>query len=288
MCFGDGIVRTPNDFGLQGEPPTNQELLDFLAVRFRDGDATTSPWNMKALLKLIVMSETFRQSSNFTPELVARDPDNRLLARGPRFRLPAEIIRDQALEVSGLLVPKIGGPSVKPYQPPGLWEAVSYNGEATYQADSGEATHRRGLYTFWKRQAPPPDMLTFDGPTREVCTVRRPRTNTPLQALLLLNDVNYLETARALAERMMHDSADHLVYGFQLATCRAPKAAEAAELNKYFQQQLAVFRKNPDAARKLLKESRADGETKADPSELAAWTMTASLLLNLDEVQNQH
>jgi hypothetical protein len=210
------------------------------------------------------------------------------LARGPRFRLPAEIIRDQALAVSGLLVPKVGGPSVKPYQPPGLWEAVSYNGEATYQADRGEATHRRGLYTFWKRQAPPPDMLTFDGPTREVCTVRRPRTNTPLQALLLLNDVNYLETARALAERMMGASADPLGHGFQLATGRPPKSAEAAELANYFQQQLSAFRAKPDAAQKLLQESKAGADAKADLCELAAWTITASLLLNLDEVQNQH
>lgn len=288
MCFGDGLVRTPNDFGLQGELPTNQELLDFLAVRFRDGDATTKPWDIKALLRLIVTSEAFLQSSNFTPELLARDPDNRLLARGPRFRLPAEVIRDQALAISGLLVPAIGGPSVKPYQPPGLWEAVSYNGEASYTPDSGDATHRRGLYTFWKRQAPPPDMLTFDGPTREVCTVRRPRTNTPLQALLLLNDLNYLEAARALASQMMQRRADGLEFGFERVTGRAPKSDEIVELRKYFDGQLAEFRRHLGAARKLLKQSRAADGATSNVDELAAWTMTASLLLNLDEVQVLH
>ncbi len=264
QCFGDGLVRTPNDFGLQGEAPADAELLDFLAVRFRDGDATTKPWDVKALLKLIVMSATFRQSSNYTPELLARDPGNRLLARGPRFRLPAEIIRDQALAISGMLARKIGGPSVKPLQPPGLWEAVSYNGEASYQPDTGEATHRRGLYTFWKRQSPPPDMLTFDGPTREVCTVGRPRTNTPLQALLLLNDANYQEAARALAQRALAETSDRLQRLFQMATARAPRPHELGELKAFLDDQLART------------------------SELSAWTMTASLLLNLDEVQTQH
>jgi hypothetical protein len=234
------------------------------------------------------MSDTFRQASKFTPELLTRDPDNRLLARGPRFRLPAEIIRDQALAVSGLLVPKIGGPSVKPYQPPGLWEAVSYNGEASYQADRGEALYRRGLYTFWKRQAPPPDMLTLDGPTREVCTIRRPRTNTPLQALLLLNDVSYIEAARALATRMMREPGETLAHGFQLATGRTPKAAEAAELESFFHEQRAHFRQRPEEAGKLLQIGASPADAALDSAELAAWTLTASLLLNLDEVQTLH
>ncbi len=264
QCFGDGVVRTPNDFGLQGEAPVNQELLDFLAVRFRDGDADTKPWDIKALLKLIVMSKTFRQSSNFTLALVARDPDNRLLARGPRFRLPAEIIRDQALAISGLLVPAVGGASVKPYQPGGLWEAVSYNGEASYTPDSGDATHRRGLYTFWKRQAPPPDMLTFDGPTREVCTVRRPRTNTPLQALLLLNDPNYQEAAQAFAGLVLRQESQRMAWAFRRATGRAAKAAELVELQHYLEAGLA------------------------EASETDAWTRVCSLLLNLDEVQVMH
>jgi hypothetical protein len=264
QCFGDGLVRTPNDFGLQGEAPINTELLDFLAVRFRDGDATTKPWDIKALLKRIVLSSTFRQSSHFTPELLARDPDNRLLARGPRFRLPAEILRDQALAVSGLLVPTLGGPSVKPYQPPGLWEAVSYNGEAVYEPDTGDATLRRGIYTFWKRQSPPPDLLTLDGPTREVCTIRRPRTNTPLQALLLLNDPNYAEAARALAKRALLDQTHPLEKAFRLATGRDAKPAELAELRTFLSTQLH------------------------HSSELETWTLLASLLLNLDEVQTQH
>lgn len=264
MCFGDGLVRTPNDFGLQGELPTHQELLDFLAVRFRDGDATTKPWDIKALLKLMVTSAVFRQSSNFTPELLARDPDNRLLARGPRFRLPAEVIRDQALAISDLLVPTIGGPSVKPYQPPGLWEAVSYNGEASYTPDVGDATHRRGLYTFWKRQAPPPDMLTFDGPTREVCTIRRPRTNTPLQALLLLNDKNYQEASRAFAQHARQQKQHRVAWAFTRATGRAAKAAELADLQSYLTAELART------------------------SEIEAWTRLCSLLLNLDEVQTLH
>jgi hypothetical protein len=264
LCFGDGLVRTPNDFGLQGEAPTNAALLDFLAVRFRDGDAHTKPWDIKALLKLIVTSETFRQSSNFTPELLARDPDNRLLARGPRFRLPAEVIRDQALAVSGLLVPTIGGPSVKPPQPPGLWEAVSYNGEASYTADTGAATHRRGLYTFWKRQSPPPDMLTLDGPTREVCTVRRPRTNTPLQALLLLNDENYLEAARSLSQLILKEKDHRIEWAFHRVTGRHANARELAALRTFFNAQRT-----------------ASNETQA-------WTMLASLLMNLDEVQTLH
>ncbi len=288
QCFGEGLVGTPDDFGLQGEAPTHPELLDWLAVRFRDGDAQVKPWDVKALLKLIVTSATFRQSSHFTAELLERDPGNRLLARGPRFRLPAELIRDQALAIGGLLVPKIGGPSVKPYQPPGLWEAVSYNGEASYRPGNGESLYRRGLYTFWKRQAPPPDMLTFDGPTREVCTVRRARTNTPLQALLLLNDVNYIEAARGLATQMMRAEADRLAHGFRIATGRAPKTAEVAELKKYFDTQLAEFRRNPDAAKKLLKNGASPADATLDPGELAAWTLTASLLLNLDEVQTQH
>lgn len=288
LCFGYGLVRTPNDFGMQGEAPTNPDLLDWLAIRFRDGEGDVKPWDVKALLKLIVMSGTFQQSSHFTPALLARDPENRMHARGPRYRLPAETIRDQALAVSGLLVEKIGGPSVKPRQPPGLWEAVSYNGEASYQADSGESLYRRGLYTYWKRQSPPPDMLTFDGPTREVCTVRRPRTNTPLQALVLLNDVNYVEAARSLAVRMVSAKADPLAHGFRLATGRLPKPEEAAELKSYYDQQLAEFRRRPEAATKLLRASGASIITGQDAAELAAWTLTASLLLNLDEVQNVH
>ena len=307
QCFGDGLVRTPNDFGLQGEAPSHPELLDWLAVRLRDGDGAagtplraggeisadksvraTPPWDVKAMLRLIVTSATFRQSSNFTPALLARDPENRLLARGPRHRLPAEVLRDQALALGGLLVERIGGPSVKPSQPPGLWEAVSYNGDATYEADHGESLYRRGLYTYWKRQSPPPGTLTFDGPTREVCTVRRPRTNTPLQALVLLNDVTYVEAARGLATRMMRAKKERIAFGFRAATGRSPKNAEAAALQSYFDEQLAVFRAKPESARALLKSGESPADPALDACELAAWTMTASLLLNLDETITQH
>ena len=288
QCFGDGLVRTANDFGVQGEAPTHPELLDWLAVQFRDGDSATRPWDVKALLKLIVMSATFRQSSDFTPALSARDRENRLLARGPRFRLPAEFLRDQALAVGGLLVEQIGGPSVKPYQPPGLWEAVSYNGESTYRPDEGASRYRRGLYTFWKRQSPPPDILTFDGPTREVCSVRRQRTNTPLQALLMMNDANYLEAASGLGRRMMQSKTDGVSYGFRLAIGREPKAAEVAELRKYHDEQLTALRAKPDSVKAIVKSTASSVALGLDACELAAWTMTASLLLNLDETQTQH
>jgi hypothetical protein len=240
------------------------------------------------MLNLIVTSATFRQSSHFTPELLARDPENRLLARGPRHRLPAEVLRDQALALGGLLVERIGGPSVKPYQPPGLWEAVSYNGDATYEADHGQSLYRRSLYTYWKRQSPPPATLTFDGPTREVCSVRRARTNTPLQALVLLNDVTYVEAARGLAARMMREKSAHIAFGFRLATGRPPKTGEAAALQTYHDEQLAVFRAKPESAKALLKSGESPVDAALDPCELAAWTMTASLLLNLDEVLTQH
>lgn len=217
QCFGEGLVRTPNDFGSQGEAPTHPELLDFLAASFRD-----SGWNVKVLLKKIVMSRTYRQDSRITRD---DDPENRLLVRGPSGRLSAEMLRDQALAISGLLVPKIGGPSVKPFQPPGLWEAVSYNGEETYVPDSGDGLWRRSLYTYVKRQSPHPMMLTFDGPTREKCTVRRASTNTPLQALLLLNDETFMKAAEALAKRS-EGRKDRIAWMFRVATCREPKSDE--------------------------------------------------------------
>ena len=244
-------------------------------------------WDVKAMLKLIVTSATYRQSSNFTPALLARDPENRLLARGPRFRLPAEVLRDQALALGGLLVERIGGPSVKPYQPPGLWEAVSYNGDATYEADHGESLYRRGLYTFWKRQSPPPGMLTFDGPTREVCTVRRPRTNTPLQALVLLNDVTYVEAARGLATRMMREGKErHRVrfppgdrsFAEERGSRRAARATSTSSSPS--------SAPNPNRRALLLKSGESPADPALDACELAAWTMTASVLLNLDEVDH--
>ena len=196
MHFGVGIVKTVEDFGSQGEWPTHPELLDWLATEFmRTG------WDVKAIAKTIVTSATYRQSSSVSKELLQRDPENRLLARGPRFRLAAEMVRDQALSISGLLVEKIGGPSVKPYQPQGLWKELA--GGEDYKQDKGEGLYRRSLYTFWKRAVPPPSMMTFDSAGREACVVRETRTNTPLQALTLMNDVTYLEAARVMAERMM-------------------------------------------------------------------------------------
>ncbi len=222
--FGVGIVKTVEDFGSQGDPPSNPELLDWLATEYiRNG------WDTKALLKTIVSSATYRQSSRVTPELLARDPENRLLARGPRVRLSADMIRDQALAVSGLLVATVGGPSVKPYQPAGLWKELA--GGKDYAPDKGDGLHRRSLYTFWKRTAPPPSMTNFDAANRETCVVRELRTNTPLQALDLMNDEIYLEAAGALAGRMLRESGtrqeDRIAHGFELVMARLPKPREA-------------------------------------------------------------
>ena len=204
QVFGTGLVKTAEDFGSQGEPPSHPELLDWLAVQFREDG-----WDVKRMMKRLVMSATYRQSSRVAPEKLAKDPDNRLLSRGPRYRLDAEMLRDQALFVSGLLVEHVGGPSVKPPQPPGLWEAVGYTASNTarFVADRGaDKVDRRSLYIFWKRTSAPPQMTTFDAPSREACTVRRERTNTPLQALLLLNEPQMIEASRALAERVLREA----------------------------------------------------------------------------------
>ncbi len=281
LAFGEGLVRTANDFGAQGEHPTHPELLDWLAVRYMD-----SGWDTKALLELIVTSATYRQSSVPTPELLAQDPENRRLARGARFRLPAEIIRDQALATAGLLVTRLGGPSVRPYQPDGLWEAVSYDGEVSYQQDKGEDIWRRSLYTFWKRQSPPPALLTFDSPTRETCTVSRPRTNTPLQALTLLNDVTFVEAGRALAAQVLAGPGDdrtRMRAAFRRATAREPEPAETDTLLTLLAQQRARFRAAPgEAARYVASGEAAAGRT-LERVELAAWAVTAHAVLCLDE-----
>src|SRR5690606_30527910 len=244
---------------------------DWLAVEFRE-----SGWDIKRLQKLIVMSHTYRQSSKISPELLARDPDNVLLARGPRFRLDAEVLRDAALATSGLLVEKFGGRSVKPYQPEGIWEAVGFLGSNTreFKRDSGPALYRRSLYTFWKRTAPPPSLLTFDAPSRETCTVRRPRTNTPLQALVLMNDVQYVEAARHLAERMIAagaSPAERVGYGFRLATGRAASDGEMEVLVKLFETQLAEYQADRDAATKLLAVGESKRNEQLDAAEHAAW-----------------
>jgi hypothetical protein len=280
MYFGTGIVKTVEDFGSQGEWPANPELLDWLATEF-----VRTGWNVKALQKTIVMSATYRQSSKGTPELVQRDPENRLLARGPRFRLPAEAVRDQALAVAGLLVEKLGGPSVKPYQPAGLWKELS--GGEDYRQDAGEGLYRRSLYTFWKRASPPPMMVNFDAAGREACTVREARTNTPLQALDLMNDVTFVEAARVLAQRMMKEGGDtpesRIAFAFRLATARVPNEHERSVLLNGFRYDVDRFRSDPEAARKLLAEGSTARDASLDQNELAAYATVASLILNLDE-----
>lgn len=285
MIFGTGLVRTAEDFGSQGEPPSHPELIDWLAAEF-----ISSGWDVKALMRLIVTCQTYRQSSKLTPEAYERDPENRLLARGPRFRLQGEFVRDQALAASGLLVRKIGGPSVKPYHPPGLYEQVVNtrdNPHSTYTQDHGEALHRRSLYTYWKRSVPNPAMMLFDAPFRETCTVRRPRTNTPLQALNLLNDPTYVEASRFLAQRMMREggssSASRLGYGFRLVTARDPRVAELAILEASLERTLRDFQSDPASASAFLKIGEAPMDASLQVAELASYTTLASTMLNLDE-----
>lgn len=283
--FGVGLVKTSEDFGSQGEPPSNPELLDWLATEFiRTG------WDIKAMQRLIVTSATYRQSSKAPRELVERDPENRLLARGPRVRLSAEEIRDNALDLSGLLSDKIGGPSVYPYQPKGIWEEMAF-GEGftaqTYVESKGADLYRRSMYTLWKRTVPPPALTTFDAPDREKCTARRTPTNTPLQALVLLNDPTYVEAARALAERMMKQGgaspADRVNFAFRMATARMPSDAERNVLVGSYKDQLQDFRSHGDDAAKLLAVGASKYDPKLDRTELAAWTTVASMILNLDE-----
>ena len=283
--FGTGLVKTSNDFGSQGEPPSHPELLDWLALRFRD-----SGWDVKDLVRLLVTSHTYRQSSRFTPEGLARDPQNRLLARGPRFRADAEVIRDSVLFISGLLSPKIGGKGVKPYQPENIWEPVAFGGSNTrfYVQDQGESLYRRSLYTFWKRTAPPPAMTSFDAPNRESACLVRERSNTPLQALNLMNDVQYVEAARHFAERLLKrpGSSDdqRLTEAFRAATSRHPTAEEAELLCRTLEQHRAAYRTRPDDAKQLITQGASQADPALDPVELAAWTLIANLVLNLDEL----
>ena len=282
--FGRGIVKTAGDFGTQGEWPTHPDLLDWLAVEFVD-----SGWDIKHLQRLIVTSATYRQASEVTPELLKRDPENALLARGPRHRLDAEVVRDTALFVSGLLTEQIGGRSVKPYQPPGIWEAISFRGSntGTFKRDAGQALYRRSLYTFWKRTAPPPGLMAFDAPSRETCVTRRARTNTPLQALVLLNDEQFVEAARHLAARMMKEGgaapSERLAHGFLLATARKPTDAELKVLVRVFEKQRERFAQNKAAAEKLLAVGESKRVGNLDVVDHAAYTMAANLILNLDE-----
>lgn len=281
QLFGVGLVKTVGDFGSQGEWPSNPELLDWLAVEFQE-----SGWDVKHILKQIVLSATYQQSSRVTDALYERDPENRILARGPRFRMDAEMVRDNALKMSGLLVEKQGGPSVKPYQPAGIWKAVSYDGKLAYQQSKGDALYRRSLYTYWKRQSPPPGLMAFDAPTRETCTVRRPRTNTPLQALVLMNDPTYIEAARILAERTLKrhaTPAERIAFAFRSATSRMPSQFEQKILTTILGQQSSVFQNNPAAATKLINVGEAPVDKTIPEQELAAWTIVVSTIFNLDE-----
>ncbi|MEQ1826491.1 MAG: PSD1 and planctomycete cytochrome C domain-containing protein [Pirellula sp.] len=286
MLFGRGIVGTPADFGAQGEWPTHPELLDWLAVDFVEHG-----WNVKDLIRTIVLSETYRQSSHATKEAMERDPQNLLLARGARFRLPAELIRDNALKISGLLVPRIGGPSVNPYTPGDLWREVSHYGSSpatsqTFVQDHGEKLYRRSLYTYWKRTAPPPNMMAFDAPNREVCTVSRGNTTTPLQALVTLNDVQFVEAARAFGARMLKLNAEEqarLEWGFLEATGRTPREKERSLLASRLERERQHFRRNTPKASEYLSVGESPVERELDPVELAAWSQVASLLLNLSE-----
>ena len=304
--FGTGLVKTTENLGSQAEWPSHPELLDWLASVFQTpragtpnaqrptsnaqlADAGGVGWDMKAMQKLIVTSATYRQSSRVTPELIAKDPENRLLARGPRFRLGAEALRDQALAISGLLVEKIGGPSVRPYMPEGVWDETSRYGDLRgYKPDAGEGLYRRTLYTIWKRTASPPTMMLFDSPSREICTVKRSRTNTPLQALALLNETTYIEAARVLAQRMIAEGGatpeQRIAWAFRVATCRAPRADEVKVLADGLAKRVARLKQSPDEAAKILAVGAAKADAKFSAVELAAYTGTANVLLNLDEV----
>lgn len=281
QLFGIGIVETSEDFGTQGELPENQELLDWLAVDFMENG-----WSMKALCRTIVTSATYRQSSDATPGLLAQDPYNRLLARGPRFRLSAEVVRDQALCVAGLLSERMHGPSVMPYQPPGVWQVV-YNG-ADWATSPGEDRYRRGLYTFWRRTSPYPSMELFDAPSREVCAVRRIRTNTPLQALVTLNDPVYVEAAQALARRITSGTGAtteaRIEFAFQTVLGRAPEAAESQRLGALYQGEKSHYDLHREDAIAMASDPLDPVPEGADPAELAAWTVVSNVLLNLDEV----
>jgi len=302
--FGTGLVKTSENFGSQSEYPSHPQLLDWLAAEFMEptvapnvSGIAAQPWNMKAFQKLIVTSATYRQSSSSLTDAASSkhhpgtkiDPQNRLLWRGPRFRLPGEVIRDQALAVSGLLAPKIGGSSVRPYMPAGVWDETSkYGNLRNYKHDMDDGLYRRTMYTIWKRTAAPPTMLLFDAPNREICTVKRSRTNTPLQALSLLNEVTFVEAARRLAERILTEggetSAERLAFGFQLVTARKPSADELRILQDGLNSDLARFSSKAPNADSLLTFGDAKSSSTLDKAELAAWTLTANVLLNLDEV----
>ena len=277
--FGTGLVETSEEFGSQGELPTHPELLDWLAVEFMD-----SGWDVKAMLRLMVTSATYRQSSRVTPDLLERDPDNALLARGPRVRLTAETIRDQALAAAGLLSTKLAGPPVRPPQPE-IGLSAAFGSKIDWQTSEGEDRYRRGIYTSWRRSNPYPSMATFDAPNREVCTLRRPRTNTPLQALVTLNDPVFVEAAQGLGQRMLSHSGDtaaKATHGFRICLARPPSETETARLVELFEIAHAELAAAPDRAATLATSTGEPSET--DPVDVAAWTVVGNVLLNLDEI----
>ena len=282
QCFGVGIVRTSEDFGGSGEYPSNPELLDMLAMEFIE-----SQWDVRAMLKQIVLSKTYRQASRMTPELKLKDPENRYFARGPRHRLSAETIRDNALAISGLLVRKVGGPSVKPYQPAGLWEDVTVERRGKYVADTGEGLFRRGMYTFWKRTCPPPAMVSFDAPNREVCVARRSRTNTPLQALVLLNDPTYIEAARVFASDVLksggNDQLARLNYAYRKALARDIRPEEVPAMQELLELARSDFAEDANRIDAYLSVGTVGISGETPKLELAVWTVACSAILNLDE-----
>ncbi|MBM4073228.1 MAG: DUF1553 domain-containing protein [Planctomycetes bacterium] len=292
MIFGTGLVRSSEDFGSQGERPSHPELLDWLASEFTSPSLGDRSWDVKRLIRLLVTSATYRQSSRMDQASLARDPENRLLGRSARLRLQAEFLRDHALSVSGLLNREIGGASVFPSQPAGLWQELasrtdSKNWSAQFFTQSrGKDLYRRGMYTFWKRTSPPPQMITFDAPDRETCTVRRSRTNTPLQALVLLNDPTFVEASRHFAERLLREAKttdERVILAFRLATARRPNDRELAIVGTALVKQRQIFERDPRAAEKLLNVGEAPRDPRWPAAELAAWTMVASMILNLDE-----
>jgi hypothetical protein len=290
MIFGTGLVKTSEDFGSQGELPSHKELLDWASADFMDNG-----WDVRRLIRQFVTSSTYRQAAKVTPDLYAHDPENRLLARGTRYRLQAELIRDQALAASGLLDGRVGGHSVSPYQPAGLWEELMSRNDGskwtaqTYVQSKGDDLYRRTMYTFWKRTCPPPTLQTFDAPDRETCTVKRARTNTPLQALVLMNDPTYVEASRKLAERALKEPAagatdeDRLSHAFRLVLARKPRAEEVTVLKDLLGKQRAKYTADKDAAGKLLKVGESPCDEKLNASELAAWASVCGVILNLDE-----
>ncbi|MEO6035177.1 MAG: DUF1553 domain-containing protein, partial [Verrucomicrobiota bacterium] len=284
--FGTGIVRTTGDLGVSGEMPSHQELLDWMAVEFRE-----SGWDVKKFFKLLVTSATYRQAATVSPEKLSKDSSNRLLSRGPRFRMDAEMVRDYALSASGLLVPKIGGPSVKPYQPDGVWEAVAMPGSNThdYKRDSGESLYRRSLYTFWKRSAPPASMEIFNAPSRETCAVRRERTDTPLQALVTLNDPQFVEAARNLAQSALKegDEKARLDFMARRLLARPLRTDEKKITSQILEKLIRYYESAPKDAEQLITFGDSKPDSALDKPTLAAYTMVANQLMNLDEVLNK-